>query len=148
MAHVDSGGSGGKPSQDFELNLAPIIDCLVVLIAFLMVSLSYLSIQMLDAGLSSPGGLSKANDSALSIEVKIESPEMLSVSVSEGSKKLSTQKIERAQWAGELKGIVDKLGRKPEVGMISAENDISYEVVVQTLDELKGFVPSVQLSGF
>ena len=146
MAHIESQGSG--PSQDFELNLAPIIDCLVVLIAFLMVSLSYLSIQMLDAGLSSPGGLAKANDSALSIEVKIESPEMLSVSVSEGTKKISTQKVERKAWESELQGIVAKLGRKPEVGLISAENDISYDVVVQTLDGLKSVVPTVQLSGF
>ncbi len=148
MAHIESQESGGKASQDFELNLAPIIDCMVVLIAFLMVSLSYLSIQMLDAGLSSPGGLAKANDSALAIEVKIETPDLLSVSVSEGGRKISSQKVERAQWSLHLNGIVEKLGRKPEAATISAENDISYEVVVRTLDELKDVVPQVQLSGF
>lgn len=148
MAHVESQGSGGKPSQDFELNLAPIIDCLVVLIAFLMVSLSYLSIQMLDAGLTSPGGLSKIDTSALSIEVKIETPDMYSVTVTEGGKKISTQKVERATWAADLKGIVGKLDRKPSTALISAENEISYDLVVQTLDELKSHVPQVQLSGF
>jgi len=146
MAHIES--AGGKGSQDFELNLAPIIDCLVVLIAFMMVSMSYLSIQMLDAGMTSPGGLAKANDTALSIEVKIESGDLLNVSVSQGGKRLSSQKVERANWATELKGIVAGLNAKPEVGMISADNDVSYEVVVQTLDELKSYVPSVQLSGF
>jgi biopolymer transport protein ExbD len=145
MSHVES---GGKDSQDFELNLAPIIDCLVVLIAFLMVSLSYLSIQMLDAGMTSPGGLSKADDRALSIEVKIESADMMSVTVTDSGKRLSTQKVERAAWAADLKGIVEKLGRKPDIALISAENDISYDVIVQTLDELKTFVPQVQLAGF
>ncbi|MEO5668207.1 MAG: biopolymer transporter ExbD [Bdellovibrionota bacterium] len=146
MSHVESGGQKG--SQDFELNLAPIIDCLVVLIAFLMVSLSYLSIQMLDAGITSPGGLSQVDTSVLSIEVKIETANLLDVSVMQGGKKLSNQKVERAAWATELKGIVAKMDRKPATALISAQDDISYDVVVQTLDELKSFVPQVQLSGF
>jgi biopolymer transport protein ExbD len=148
MAHVESQDSGNKASQDFELNLAPIIDCMVVLIAFLMVSLSYLSIQMLDAGLSAPGGLSKASDSALSLDVKIETPDLLVVNVMDSNKRISSQKFERASWSTDLQGIVTQLGRTPDAATISAENSISYDVVVQTLDEIKSFIPNVQLSGF
>ena len=36
-------------SLDFELNLAPIIDCLVVLITFMLASASFLSISIFDA---------------------------------------------------------------------------------------------------
>jgi len=146
MSHIES--SGGKDSQDFELNLAPIIDCLVVLIAFLMVSLSYLSIQMLDAGLSSPGGLAKTDASALSIEVRIESGGLMDVKVNQGTKKISGQKIARAAWASDLKALVAKYETKPTTALISADDDVSYDLVVGTLDELKSFVPQVQLSGF
>jgi biopolymer transport protein ExbD len=52
-------GGGGSPgrkskgaSQDFDLNLAPIIDCITVLIAFILISTSFISIGLLDAGIA------------------------------------------------------------------------------------------------
>src|SRR5690348_3316307 len=45
----------GTQSQDFDLNLAPIIDCFVVLIAFVMISSAFASIAILDAGVSAGG---------------------------------------------------------------------------------------------
>ncbi len=39
----------GEHEQDFELNLASIIDCFVVLIAFILVSTSFFSIGIIDA---------------------------------------------------------------------------------------------------
>jgi biopolymer transport protein ExbD len=49
QAHPAGGGSG----LDFELNIAPVIDCLTVLIAFTLVSASFVSIKVLEAGVGS-----------------------------------------------------------------------------------------------
>lgn len=50
-----SHGGGGENSQDVELNLAPIIDCFTVLITYLLVTASFLSLAALDVGVSATG---------------------------------------------------------------------------------------------
>jgi biopolymer transport protein ExbD len=50
---------GGGNSQDADINLAPIIDCFTVLIAFMLVSASFLSIGVLDAGIAAAYNLPK-----------------------------------------------------------------------------------------
>jgi len=56
--NVSSGGSssgrGRGSSADFDLNLAPIIDCFTVLIAFLLASASFLSIGIFETTLPVP----------------------------------------------------------------------------------------------
>ena len=42
--------------QDFELNLASIIDCLTVIIAFLLLSSSFVSYGTLDTAVAAPQG--------------------------------------------------------------------------------------------
>src|SRR4051812_44898679 len=49
------GRRGGSHSQDFEVNLTSIIDCFTVLIAFVLVSTSFVSIGLMDAGVSAGG---------------------------------------------------------------------------------------------
>jgi biopolymer transport protein ExbD len=49
---VDSGGGSGV-ELDFDLNLAPIIDCFTVLITFLLISASALSLQVIEASVAS-----------------------------------------------------------------------------------------------
>jgi biopolymer transport protein ExbD len=41
--------------QDFDLNLAPIIDCFTVLITYLLVSASFISLVVLDVGVAAVG---------------------------------------------------------------------------------------------
>jgi biopolymer transport protein ExbD len=48
-------GGGGDSGQDVELNLAPIIDCFTVLITYLLVTASFLSLAALDVGVSATG---------------------------------------------------------------------------------------------
>lgn len=45
----------GDSGQDVELNLAPIIDCFTVLITYLLVTASFLSLTALDVGVSATG---------------------------------------------------------------------------------------------
>lgn len=148
MSHVESQSGSNKPSQDFELNLAPIIDCMVVLIAFLMVSLSYLSIQMMDAGLNSPGGLASSVKSGISLEIKILDQENVELEVLKGNQTLNKTKHKLETFDQELKVISTKFEAKPETALISAQNEVTYDLVIKTMDILKGHATQVQLSGF
>src|SRR5437588_4073509 len=61
------GGRFGKrftSGQDFDLNLAPIIDCLTVLIAFVLISASYLSVGILEAGVAASGATQQVDVSS------------------------------------------------------------------------------------
>lgn len=149
MAHIDtSGDSRGRASQDFELNLAPIIDCLVVLIAFLMVSLSYLSIQMLDAGVSSPGGTVQSSNKGVSLNVEIKGGDKLQLTIQQGNKTIEKSYIALADLDGSIVSVLAKTKLTPETALLSADDQIPYEQVISVMDQVKNHVPKVQLSGF
>src|SRR4051812_4395070 len=63
--------SGGKGSQDVDLNLAPIIDCLTVLVTFMLASATFLSVGVLDAGVGAAGEKS-ASESPPSVIMQAE----------------------------------------------------------------------------
>src|SRR4051812_36631719 len=65
-------GSGGSDSQDFELNLASLIDCFTVLITFMLASASFLSIGLLDAGIAAAGATSAAKSEPPPVNIAIE----------------------------------------------------------------------------
>ena len=52
-----SAGSSNESGegQDFELNLAPIIDCFTVLITYMLVSASFISLDMLEVQIAASG---------------------------------------------------------------------------------------------
>src|SRR3954462_13573955 len=72
--NVSDGGNGGQggQSQDFDLNLAPIIDCFTVLITFMLASASFLAIGILDAQIALPGTSSTPNQKPPSINLDVE----------------------------------------------------------------------------
>lgn len=51
MAHIDTGGRGGR-SSNFELNLVPFIDLMSVLITFLLISAVWTQVSMIQLGAS------------------------------------------------------------------------------------------------
>lgn len=51
MAHIDTGGRGGR-SANFELNLVPFIDLMSVLITFLLISAVWTQVSMIQLGAS------------------------------------------------------------------------------------------------
>ncbi|NCN28388.1 hypothetical protein GW915_12545 [bacterium] len=149
MAHIDTSASGGKgASQDFELNLAPIIDCLVVLIAFLMVSLSYLSIQMLDAGVSSPGGTVQSTSQGVSLNIEIKGNDKLQLTIQQGNKTIEKSFVALADLDGSIIAVLAKTKLTPETALLSADDEIPYEQVITVMDQVRNHVSKVQLSGF
>src|ERR1700761_7357159 len=68
----EGGGSRGSQSQDFELNLASIIDCFTVLIAFMLASTAFISIGILDAGVAAAGATATDNSPPPPINISLE----------------------------------------------------------------------------
>jgi biopolymer transport protein ExbD len=50
---MSAGGSGAE--GDVDLNIAPIVDCFTVLIAYLLVSMSFISLGIFEAGVAASG---------------------------------------------------------------------------------------------
>ena len=145
-----SGPSGG--GQDVELNLAPIIDCFTVLIAFMLVSASFLSIGLLDAGIAAAGpSTDNATPPPVSIEViiknelgfqvKVTGKENRTFSVPAKAKTLDLDSL-----AAQLKPLQEKW-KSVTGATISADADVEYKDVIRTMEITRKSFPAVALGG-
>jgi biopolymer transport protein ExbD len=145
---VSSGGGG----QDVELNLAPIIDCFTVLIAFMLVSASFLSIGLLDAGIAAAGpSTDKSTPPPVSIEVVIKNGLALQVKVSGKENRtlnvaVKDNALDLEGLAAQLKPIQDKW-KTVNGATISAESDVEYREVIRTMETTRKHFPAVALGG-
>lgn len=146
MAQVEHQGSG--PSQDFELNLAPIIDCMVVLIAFLMVSLSYLSIQMMDASVASTGGTVTQENKGKSFEVTVVAPDKIRWEVMQSGRTLTKGQSTLSSLNTDLAKVSEEGTALIPVAMIKGSSELKYETLIQSMDILRNHSADVQLGGF
>ena len=158
--------SGGNNSQDFELNLASIIDCFTVLIAFMLVSASFLSIGILDAGIAAsadaaasttppPVNFAVELGKGQNMEIKVTGQVVKTIHVSAAS---STGGIftglsgNTGSW--DYSGLTTQLEELhkqwPTVGAItlSADNSIEYKDVIKAMDITRKTIPAVLLGGF
>jgi len=153
--NVGSGESGGKGrlAQDCDINLAPIIDCFTVLITFLLVSASFLSIGFLDAGASVPGqAATNQKPPAITLEVEILDKSEIHVKVS-GKGKLDRKiagkagELDLPALSAELEGIKKKWP-EAEGLVLSAKNDIEYIQIIKAMEVSRKTFPAVLLGGF
>lgn len=156
MSHVSSESSGKGGSQDFDLNLAPIIDCLVVLIAFMLASATFLSIGILDAGIAAGGAEAKtATLPSINVELKLEAGYELKLSVSgKVSRKitLSPASSTKPEWnEGAITNeLADLKAKYPDLAglTIEAGNNVEYADVIRVMEISRKTVPNVMLGGF
>ncbi|MBC7691510.1 MAG: biopolymer transporter ExbD [Methylotenera sp.] len=149
-AGVESGNG-----QDFELNLASIIDCFTVLIAFMLASASFLSIGILDAGIAAAGATTASTGTppAVNVTVELKPGQVLQVVVSgkRNDKILinpgSDQKWDLEKLTAQLKTLK---GQWPDLNSATlvADNDVQYRDVVLTMDVTRKTLPAVMLGGF
>ncbi len=147
------GGSGRGQSQDFELNLASIIDCLTVLITFLLASTAFISIGILDAGVAAAGTQSD-NTAPPPVNISMELNPSHSITVKTSGKATSSVQIAAHGTDWDLEGLNQKLQalhqQWPMVNAItlSADNTVEYKDVVQVMDAARKNIPVVLLGGF
>jgi biopolymer transport protein ExbD len=135
--------SHGGPSQDFEINLAPIIDCFTVLIAFLLATASFLSIGFLEAGAAAQrAGSGAVQEPRAILRVRLTGHgEAAEFELSGKKARLPVAELEsRAQ---EWKNTHPNL----ETATLEADDAVEYRAVVEAMEKLRAAIPVIQLSG-
>lgn len=144
---MPSGASSGDGGQDFELNLASIIDCLTVIIAFLLLSSSFVSYGSLDTAVAAPQGQNAgaASESAaqaltLSVTLRDSSKVDLEVSGSRSEKK----SIARESLKAELESMKAKYPGLSGM-VLTASGRVAYRDLIRGMDESRQVFPAVAL---
>jgi biopolymer transport protein ExbD len=148
-----SAGTGNNGGQDFDLNLAPIIDCFTVLITFMLVSASFLTIGILDAGVEAAGQTaSNAKPPEVTIQLTLKPANSFDLKVT-GKGNLSTNiQAKDGKWdldrlRAELDGVKKRWPASDSL-VLSAGDQIEYRDVVQAMDAARKIFPGVLLGGF
>ena len=142
--------SGG---QDFELNLASIIDCLTVIIAFLLMSSSFVSFGAMDTAVAIPQQAaatpSQGDSRAVTLTLKLEgqgSEEKVDWEVmpNSGGKAQEKKSIARSALVTELE---QAKGRYPGLQgvVLSAEGRTPYQKLIAAMDDTRKVFPAVIL---
>jgi biopolymer transport protein ExbD len=145
-------GLGEGAEQDFDLNIAPIIDCFTVLIAYLLLSASFVSVGIFDVGASvasdsPPQSQTPPSESAQvrllgdrGMELKLSGKEAATFEVparADGSRDFS-RLIER---------VADAKGRFPELAeaSVTADAKVEYREIIQAIEAVRKQLPKVYM---
>lgn len=159
----DNNGKG----QDFELNLASIIDCLTVLITFLLASASFLSIGIFEAGIAAGGESASSEGQTPGVQLTIELKENKEIQLKLTGKlnqvftfpsnqqtpgQSNSHSDEMKDWNfSEMKEKITSLRSQwPDLkqAILVADNSVEYQEVVKAMENLKEKIPQVYLGGF
>jgi biopolymer transport protein ExbD len=138
---------------DFELNLASIIDCFTVLIAFMLASASFLSIGILDAGVAAAGA-APTNATPPSVTLTVELAGEHAMTVKLGGKVTSTQSLKAKDGTWDYAALTETLGTTKAkyadlaAVTLTADNATEYKDVVKTMETIRKTIPVVMLGGF
>lgn len=150
---------GGDHSTDVELNLAPIIDCFTVLITYLLVTASFLSLAAIDVGVSATGTAPAAQPDnspppmVLSMQLMANGDIKISVrgGVSGREYPLFVAALNPGQRdeARLVQRLEDIKRRWPTItdASVSAEPTVIYNDIVKTIRKIQEAMPKVLISG-
>jgi biopolymer transport protein ExbD len=148
-----SAGISGGNGQDFELNLASIIDCFTVLIAFMLASAAFVSIGILDAGVAAAGAEAKpGTPPAVNVTIELGADHKLTVKLSGKATSNQSFAAEAGKWnyAAMTQALASTKSRFSDVAAVTltADNATEYRDVVKTMEEIRKTIPVVLLGGF
>lgn len=150
---MNIGAERGSNSQDFELNLASIIDCFTVLITFMLASASFLSVGILDAGISAAGA-SASTEAPPAVNVTVTMAKDKSITIKTSGKQNNTTTINSKNSTWDLDSLTSHLnslkGAWPDLNAITlaADSTVEYRDVVTAMETSKKSLPVVLLGGF
>lgn len=136
--------------QDFELNLAPIIDCFTVLITYLLVSASFLALGSLDVTLpsvadSATGEVAGA-EPGLNLRLHLRGDGAIEFGMATASGgQGSSERITVDQLAKRIES-VKAAAKRPEGVVFSADPSVRYRDVVKVVEIARGGFPGVALT--
>ena len=144
--------SGGK-SQDFDLNLAPIIDCFTVLIAFMLASASYLAIGVFESAVANNAAAPNTNQPPASIRIDVDLTMEKEIVLKVDGKLKLQKKIPAVNGAYDLGSLVTEItslrGKFSDAKnmVLSAADDVEYNEIIAAMETLKKAMPSILLGG-
>jgi len=151
MSSSDGGG------QDFDLNLAPIIDCFTVLITYLLVSASFISLCVFDVGVAATGEAppgAPPPEPSYSLSVNVNATEGIDIKVTGGKENVNFAlpvpgKYNKWDFTGLREKMEDVRKRFPSIkeANVSADPVVKYREIMHTIEVLKTFYSKVYLGG-
>lgn len=151
------GGRGrrrrGVVSQDFELNLASIIDCFVVLIAFVLVSTSFVSIGIINTTVEAAAPEAAEAETPpvrLVVELKADRSLALEVTGKETRKAVLPAKSDGRDYTALEQQLAAVKAKWPTVAAVTLTPDsaVEHREVVKTMESIRKSHPNVLLGGF
>ncbi len=159
-----SASFGSEGSGEVELNIAPIVDCFVVLIAYTLVSASFITLAALDVDVASSGPAVQQEQPQIPPEIPITMSVTISdlparhadIKVTGGKENFNetytvTPKPDGNWDEDSIKSkMTEVLGHHPgriSEANINADQDIEYRFIVPIVQTLKGMLKKVYLAG-
>lgn len=144
-------GDSSDNSQDFDLNIVPIIDAFTVLIAYLLASASFISLGIfdIDVATSGEGASVKPPTPAvvrLALDVKFNGSVQIKLSGAQ-SENITVNLNENGKWNKEpliqkIKGY-KQMFPSLEEATVTGENRVPYKDVVGIIEVVKSVLPNV-----
>lgn len=151
---ISSPSSGrGRRNQDFDLNITALIDCFTVLIAFMLVAATFVSVGILDAGVAAAGATAVSSEPPqhlLTIEMKANHTFGVKVS----GKDNFNQQISNESGVWNYEGLAKQLEEIKKkwptlnAATLVAENSVEYQDVIKSMEVTRKAGTSVLLGGF
>lgn len=131
---------------DFDLNLAPIIDCFTVLITFMLASASFISISIFDAGFTPAEAQGDPSPPPITVSLDLKKNGTLQV-VTKGQLNSTNTFANPEQAAEALRQLKEKYPGVESM-TITADSEVEYEAIVQAMEKTRKYMPGMVLGGF
>lgn len=140
--------------QDFELNIASIIDCFTVLITYMLISASFISLGVLDVTNLTPrasGDVTPDPEVSLTLEVMKDHDVLLKLNGSHSSSTATSVtvpakdgEVDREAMAVQLDQIKQHYPTL-EAAVLKSASQVEYDQIVKAIDTSKKFIPNITL---
>lgn len=142
--------NGGE--SDVELNLAPVIDCFTVLITYLLVSTSFLSIEMLDVNVTVDSEQASNADQTPDVTLQVRLQDAKTFELTVTGKQPTTYRIPASKNgeinAAKLRSQLNKVKKRwPQLRdvSVSADPSVDYQDLVLVIETVKSTLPQITL---
>jgi biopolymer transport protein ExbD len=154
---MSAGGSSEETGgQDFEINLAPIIDCFTVLIIYLLVSASFISLAIFDVGIAtsneSASTQSSTKEIPVNVIIRLNNDSSVTIKVSGGTRNVDLsfnypQVSNKWNIVGVSKKLKEIVVEFPTIkdATITAEASVRYKNIVEVIENLRKSVPKLYI---
>ena len=136
--------------QDFDLNIAPIIDCFTVLIAYLLISASFVSMGFFDVGVSTTSEVTTPTQPLepqefMSVELGPANALVLHLRGPETSSITVPAKSGTRDYDALLSAVSSAKSRWPNLtdASVTADSRVQYREVIRAIEALKKQMPKV-----